>query len=155
MARLSARRLAPQNRRTMEQEYNTGTTKKRVMKSRGRPKKKEGDAPALRPITKAIRFSKEELDLINEQAALCKMNFSEYVRKVLIGYKPSVPDPDLKNQLWAARTDIRNFASDISGKMKGWPAEKRKTYLQNDAILHKWEKAIVPLLDFIDSLIKR
>lgn len=125
------------------------------MKSRGRPKKKEGDAPALRPITKAIRLSQEEQDLINEQAALCKMNFSEYVRKVLIGYKPSVPDPDLKNQLWAARTDIRNFANIINGKMKGWSKEKRIIYLQNDAFLHEWEQALVPLLNFIDSLIEK
>mgnify|MGYP006896767122 CR=1 FL=1 len=67
------------------------TNEKRIMKRRGRPRKSKTDnSPIRKP--KALRLSDEEEKYIANNARKCRMNFSEYCRKVLMSYKPSVPD---------------------------------------------------------------
>ena len=65
------------------------TNEKRIMKRRGRPRKSKTDnSPIRKP--KALRLSDEEEKYIANNARKCWMNFSEYCRKVLMNYKPSV-----------------------------------------------------------------
>ena len=63
----------------------------RIMKRRGRPRKSKTDNSHIRK-PKALRLSDEEEKYIANNARKCRMNFSEYCRKVLMNYKPSVPD---------------------------------------------------------------
>ncbi len=62
------------------------TNEKRIMKRRGRPRKSKTDnSPIRKP--KALRLSDEEEKYIANNAGKCRMNFSEYCRKVLMSYK--------------------------------------------------------------------
>jgi len=88
------------------------TNEKRIMRRRGRPRKPEMENSTVRK-PRALRLSDEEEKYISCNAQRCKMNFSEYCRKVLMNYKPSVPDTKFRDELIAARRDIVNFANNI------------------------------------------
>ena len=60
---------------------------KRLMRRRGRPRKSETENSVVRK-PRALRLSDEEEKYIAGNAARCRMNFSEYCRKVLMDYKP-------------------------------------------------------------------
>ena len=62
------------------------------MRRRGRPCKGSEDSRSVRR-TKTLRLTDEETKVISDNALKCRMNFSEYCRKVLLGYRPCVPDP--------------------------------------------------------------
>ena len=65
------------------------TNEKRIMRRRGRPRKPEMENSTVRK-PRALRLSDEEEKYIAGNARKCRMNFSEYCRKVLMSYKPSV-----------------------------------------------------------------
>ena len=89
-------------------------TPKRIMRRRGRPRKSTTDNSPTRK-TRTLRFTEEEVKHIAENARRCRKNFSEYCRQVLMGYKPGVPDPELRDGLFAARKDMVNFINNIRG----------------------------------------
>ena len=90
------------------------TTPKKIMRRRGRPRKSSSDNSPIRK-TRTLRLTEEEVRHITENARRCRKNFSEYCRQVLMGYKPGVPDPELRDGLLASRKDIVNFINNISG----------------------------------------
>ena len=124
----------------------------RIMKRRGRPRKSKTDnSPIRKP--KTLRLSDEEKKYISGNAQRCKMNFSEYCRKVLLNYKPSVPDSKFRDELIAARRDIVNFANNI--KKLQTDQEKRKQLLQSMPVIQKWWKSLFSLVEFLDKKIER
>ena len=124
----------------------------RIMKRRGRPRKSKTDnSPIRKP--KTLRLSDEEEKYISGNAQRCKMNFSEYCRKVLMNYKPSVPDTKFRDELIAARRDIVNFANNI--KKLQTDQEKRKQLLQSMPVIQKWWKSLFSLVEFLDKKIER
>jgi hypothetical protein len=128
------------------------TNEKRIMKRRGRPRKSKTDnSPIRKP--KALRLSDEEEKYIANNARKCRMNFSEYCRKVLMSYKPSVPDTKFRDELIAARRDIVNFANNI--KELQTDQEKRKQLLQSMPVIQKWWKSLFSLVEFLDKKIER
>jgi len=128
------------------------TNEKRIMRRRGRPRKSEMDSSPVRK-PRALRMSDEEEKYIASNAQRCKMNFSEYCRKVLMNYKPSVPDTKFRDELIAARRDIVNFANNI--KKLQTDQEKRKQLLQSMPVIQKWWKSLFSLVEFLDKKIER
>ena len=128
------------------------TNEKRIMRRRGRPRKSEMDSSPVRK-PRALRMSDEEEKYIASNAQRCKMNFSEYCRKVLMNYKPSVPDTKFRDELIAARRDIVNFANNI--KKLQMDQEKRKQLLQSMPVIQKWWKSLFSLVEFLDKKIER
>lgn len=128
------------------------TNEKRIMRRRGRPRKSEMDSSPIRK-PRALRMSDEEEKYIASNAQRCKMNFSEYCCKVLMNYKPSVPDTKFRDELIAARRDIVNFANNI--KKLQTDQEKRKQLLQSMPVIQKWWKSLFSLVEFLDKKIER
>lgn len=128
------------------------TNEKRIMRRRGRPRKSEMENSMVRK-PKALRLSDEEEKYIANNARKCRMNFSEYCRKVLMNYKPSVPDTKFRDELIAARRDIVNFANNI--KKLQTDQEKRKQLLQSMPVIQKWWKSLFSLVEFLDKKIER
>ena len=128
------------------------TNEKRIMRRRGRPRKSETENSVVRN-PRALRLSDEEEKYIAGNARKCRMNFSEYCRKVLMNYKPSVPDTKFRDELIAARRDIVNFANNI--KKLQTDQEKRKQLLQSMPVIQKWWKSLFSLVEFLDKKIER
>lgn len=128
------------------------TNEKRIMRRRGRPRKSEMENSTVRK-PRALRLSDEEEKYIANNAKKCRMNFSEYCRKVLMNYKPSVPDTKFRDELIAARRDIVNFANNI--KKLQTDQEKRKQLLQSMPVIQKWWKSLFSLVEFLDKKIER
>ena len=128
------------------------TKEMRIMKRRGRPRKSKTDNSTIRK-PKALRLSDEEEKYIANNAKKCRMNFSEYCRKVLMNYKPSVPDTKFRDELIAARRDIVNFANNI--KKLQTDQEKRKQLLQSMPVIQKWWKSLFSLVELLDKKIER
>ena len=128
------------------------TNEKRIMRRRGRPRKSKTDnSPIRKP--KALRLSDEEEKYIANNAKKCRMNFSEYCRKVLMSYKPSVPDTKFRDELIAARRDIVNLDNNIKKLQTG--QEKRNQLLQSMPVIQKWWKSLFSLVEFLDKKIER
>ena len=93
------------------------------------------------------------MKLITENARRCHKNFSEYCRQVLMGYKPGVPDPELRDGLFAARKDMVNFINNISGlKMN---KEERSRFLASMPTIRIWWKALFAEIEWIDKYMER
>ena len=128
------------------------TKGKRIMRRRGRPHKSEADiSPVRKP--RALRLSDEEEKYIAGNAQRCRMNFSEYCRKVLMGYKPGVPDPELRDGLFAARKDMVNFINNIRGL--NMSKEERSKFLASMPTIRVWWKALFAEIEWIDKYMER
>lgn len=128
------------------------TKGKRIMRRRGRPRKSEMDSSPVRK-PRALRLSDEEEKYIAGNAQRCRMNFSEYCRKVLMGYKPGIPDTKFRDELIAARRDIVNFTNNIIGLQAD--QEKRKQLLRSMPVIQKWWKSLFSLVEYLDKKIER
>lgn len=126
--------------------------KHRIMKNRGRPPKSPSDISPTRK-SRTIRLNDEEMAIISENASKCKKNFSEYCRDILMGYKPHVPDPELRNGLFAARKDIVNFINNIHGL--NMSKEERSRFLASMPTIKIWWKAMITEVEWIDKYIER
>ena len=125
---------------------------KRVMRRRGRPRKSQTEcSPVRKP--RALRLSEEEERFIADNALKCRMNFSEYCRKVLLNYKPSVPDAKFRDELIAARKDIVNFINNIKGMKMN--SEERKAFLRSIPTLQGWWKSLFSLINFLNNQIEK
>ena len=70
-----------------------------------------------------------------------------------MGYKPDVPDPELKDGLFAVRKDIVNFINNISGlKMT---REERSRFIASMPTIRIWWKALFAEIEWIDNYMKR
>ena len=128
------------------------TKRKRIMKRRGRPRKSVTENSTVRR-PRALRLSDEEEKYIAGNALKCRMNFSEYCRKVLMNYKPNVPDTKFRDELFAARKDIVNFINNIKGLKMG--SEERKEFLRSMPVIQQWWKRLFPMIEFLDKKIER
>lgn len=126
--------------------------KQRIMKNRGRPPKSPSDKSPTRK-SRTIRLNDEEMAIISENASKCKKNFSEYCRDILMGYKPHVPDPELRNGLFEARKDIVNFINNIHGL--NMSKEERSRFLASMPTIKIWWKAMITEVEWIDKYIER
>jgi len=127
------------------------TKEMRIMKRRGRPRKSETKSSTVRK-PRALRLSNEEEKYIAGNARKCRMNFSEYCRKVLMNYKPYVPDTKFRDELFAARKDIVNFINNIKGLKMG--SEERKEFLRSIPVIQEWWKKLFPMIEFLDKKIE-
>ena len=82
----------------------------RLMRRRGRPRKSETENSVVRK-PRALRLSDEEERYIAGNAERCRMNFSEYCRRVLMDYKPGVPDMMLSTTSRDSKWGVRNGRS--------------------------------------------
>ena len=128
------------------------TKGKRIMRRRGRPRKSEMENSTVRK-PRTLRLSDEEEKYIAGNARKCRMNFSEYCRKVLMGYKPGIPDTKFRDELIAARRDIVNFTNNIIGLQTD--QEKRKQLLRSMPVIQKWWKSLFSLVEYLDKKIER
>ena len=126
--------------------------KQRIMKNRGRPQKSPSDKSPTRR-SRTIRLNDEEMAIISENASKCKKNFSEYCRDILMGYKPCVPDPELRNGLFAARKDMVNFINNIRGL--NMTKEERSKFLASIPTIKMWWKAMISEIEWIDKYMER
>lgn len=126
--------------------------KQRIMKNRGRPPKSPSDISPTRK-SKTIRLNDEEIAIISENARICKKNFSEYCRQVLLEYKPRIPDPELRKELFAARKDIVNFINNIHGL--NMTKEERSKFLASMPTIKMWWKAMISEIEWIDKYMER
>ena len=126
--------------------------KQRIMKNRGRPPKSPSDISPTRK-SRTIRLNDEEMAIISENASKCKKNFSEYCRDILMGYKPHVPDPELRKELFAARKDIVNFINNIHGL--NMTKEERSKFLASIPTIKMWWKAMISEIEWIDKYMER
>ena len=122
------------------------------MRRRGRPRKSSSDNSPIRK-TRTLRLTEEEVRHITENARRFQKNFSEYCRQVLMGYKPGVPDPELRDGLLAARKDMVNFINNISGL--DMTKEERSRFLASMPTIRIWWKALFAEIEWIDKYMKR
>ena len=127
------------------------TNEKRIMRRRGRPSKSETENSVVRN-PRALRLSDEEEKYIASNAERCRMNFSEYCRRVLMDYKPKMPDTLFRDELFAARKDIVNFINNIKGLQMG--KEERKEFLRSMPVIQEWWKKLFPMIEFLDKKIE-
>lgn len=125
---------------------------KRMMRRRGRPRKASEADGAVRK-SRTLRLSDEEYCLVADKARKCRRNFSDYCRKVLLGYQPSVPDAEFRDGLLAARKDMVNFINFIKGMKMG--PEERKQFLAQMPTIQTWWKCLFAEIEFIDRQMKR
>ena len=128
------------------------TTPKKIMRRRGRPRKSSSDNSPIRK-TRTLRLTEEEVRHITENARRFQKNFSEYCRQVLMGYKPGVPNPELRDGLLAARKDMVNFINNISGL--DMTKEERSRFLASMPTIRIWWKALFAEIEWIDKYMKR
>ena len=128
------------------------TKVKSIMRRRGRPRKSEMEKSTVRK-PRALRLTDDETKVISDNALRCRMNFSEYCRKVLLGYHPCVPDPEFRDGLLAARKDMVNFINVIRG-MKMTKEERAKQLVQVPT-LKVWLNSMAAEIEFIDKQMKR
>lgn len=126
--------------------------KQRIMKNRGRHPKSPSDISPTRK-SKTIRLNDEEIAVISENARKCKKNFSEYCRDILLDYKPRIPDPELRNGLFAARKDMVNFINNIHGL--NMTKEERSRFLASMPTIKMWWKAMISEIEWIDKYIEK
>ncbi len=124
----------------------------RIMKRRGRPSKSEMENSTVRK-PRALRLSDKEEKYIAGNARMCRMNFSEYCRQVLMDYKPKMPDTKFRDELIAARKDIVNFINNIKGLQMG--KEERKEFLRSMPVIQEWWKKLFSMIEFLDRKIER
>ena len=122
------------------------------MRRRGRPCKSSEDSRSVHR-TKTLRLTDEETKVISDNALKCRMNFSEYCRKVLLGYRPCVPAPVFRDGLLAARKDMVNFINAIRG-MK-LTQEERAKRLSQIPTLKVWLNSMAAEIEFIDKQMER
>ena len=127
-------------------------TPKRIMRRRGRPRKSTTDNSPTRK-TRTLRLTEEEVKHIAENARRFRKNFSEYCRQVLMGYKPGVPDPELRDGLFAARKDMVNFINNIRGL--NMSKEERSKFLASMPTIRVWWKALFAEIEWIDKYMER
>ena len=127
-------------------------TPKRIMRRRGRPRKSSSDKSPIRK-TRTLRLTEEEVRHITENARRCRKNFCEYCRQVLMGYKPGVPVPELRDGLLASRKDMVNFINNISGM--NMTREERSRFLASMPNIRIWWKALFAEIEWIDKYMKR
>ena len=128
------------------------TTPKKIMRRRGRPRKSSSDNSPIRK-TRTLRLTEEEVRHITENARRFQKNFSEYCRQVLMGYKPGVPNPELRDGLLAARKDMVNFINNISGL--DMTKEERSRFLASMPTIRIWWKALFAEIEWIDKYMER
>ena len=116
----------------------------------GRPNITEENPSHERPVRR-IRFSDEEWDFATKNARQCYMHTGTYIRKLVTGYRPMTPDPELKHQLAKVRTDILQ----LSKRLAGLSDEARKLILGEPEFQMEWFYAVQKELDFIDDLRRR
>lgn len=126
--------------------------KQRIMKNRGRPPKSPSEISPTRK-SRTIRLNDEEMAIISENASKCKKNFSEYCRDILMEYKPRIPDPELRNGLFAARKDMVNFINNIRGL--NMTKEERSKFLASIPTIKMWWKAMISEIEWIDKYMER
>ena len=122
------------------------------MRRRGRPRKSSSDNSPIRK-TRTLRLTEEEVRHITENARRFQKNFSEYCRQVLMGYKPGVPNPELRDGLLAARKDMVNFINNISGL--DMTKEERSRFLASMPTIRIWWKALFAEIEWIDKYMER
>lgn len=122
------------------------------MKNRGRPPKSPSDKSPTRK-SRTIRLNDEEMAIISENASKCKKNFSEYCRATLMGYKPRIPNPELRNGLFAVRKDMVNFINNIRGL--NMTKEERSKFLASIPTIKMWWKAMISEIEWIDKYMER
>ena len=127
-------------------------TPKRIMRKRGRPPKADNDETKEKK-PRSIRLTDEEMAFVVENARRCRKNFSDYCRCVLLGYKPAIPDPELKDGLFAARKDIINFTNNIRGLRM--TKEERSRFLASMPIINTWWRALYAEIEFIKKLMDK
>ena len=136
----------------IQMKMKDNNKEKRLMRRRGRPRKSETENSVVRK-PRALRLSDEEERYIAGNAERCRMNFSEYCRRVLMDYKPGVPDTMFRDELFAARKDIVNFINNIKGLKMG--SEERKEFLRSMPVIQQWWKRLFPMIEFLDKKIER
>ena len=70
-----------------------------------------------------------------------------------MGYKPGVPDPELRDGLLAARKDMVNFINNISGL--NMTKEERSRFIASMPTIRIWWKALFAEIEWIDKYMKR
>ncbi len=130
--------------------YKRKYIKKQNKLAPGRPFVTEKNPSKERPI-RHIRMSDEEWEFARENAHLCHKQTGTYIRLLATGYRPLVPDPELKHQLAKVRIDIVNYAKHLEGL-----SDTDRTLLLKDPDTHEiWTKGVKKELDFIDDLMRR
>ena len=136
----------------MVRKMKDNETQKRIMRKRGRPKKSPTDVMPTRK-TRTIRLTDEEESYIEKKAKQCHKNFSDYCRCVLMGHNPSMPDPELREGLFAARKDIVNFTNNIRGL--NMTKEDRSKLLASIPTIQIWWRALFEEIEYIKKLMER
>ena len=128
-------------------------TKEQLTKKRGRKKLSDGAISKARK-KKNIYFSDMEWSKIGELSRT--LNFhsrSQYIREVATGYRPMVPDPEMKKELMKVRTDLNKFWSYFDSK--NFSDDERLGRIRNMDFQREWAKGIKAELMFINKWIKR
>ena len=130
--------------------YKRNYVSKKNKLAPGRPFITDKKTSKERPI-RHIRMSDDEWDFAQQNAHLCHKQTSTYIRQLAAGYRPMVPDPELKHQLAKVRVDIVNFAK----RLAGLKDEDRNLLLKDPNTNAIWSNGVKKELDFIDDLMRR
>ena len=130
--------------------YKRKYKKKKKKLVPGRPFISEKN-PSKERKPRHIRYSDEEWNFVSENASRCNKPTGTYIRDLSTGYRPMVPDPELKHQLAKVRIDIVNFAKHLNGL-----SDSDRAMLLKDPNTHSiWSASVKKELDFIDDLMRR
>lgn len=124
-----------------------------IIKQKRRYKRTDEDVSPKKRWPHKIYFSDDEWRRVVAKADWLNRETSVYVREVALGYKPVVPDPEFRHELWRCRDDIKKLFGFLSGLRL--VEEKRYEYISIRPFLEKWTAGVEKILTFLDKWIKR
>lgn len=124
-----------------------------IIKQKRRYKRTDEDVSPKKRWPHKIYFSDDEWRRVVAKADWLNREPSVYGREVMLGYKPVVPDPEFRHELWRCRDDIKKLFGFLSGLRL--VEEKRYEYISTRPFLEKWTAGVEKILTFLDKWIKR
>lgn len=102
-----------------------------------------------------VRLSEEEFSIVRDNANLCGITLSKYVRKCLLGHKPKLHLTEREIDAYCSISDARGDLVHISNALKGRTSEQRKAYFGNETFMLKWIEAVTKIIQQWDNIIEK
>ncbi len=120
---------------------------------RGRPRLSDEEKTKSRKARK-VYFSDEEWGKIERLSRISGRCRAAYIRDIVLGYNPMLPDPIFRSELIAARTDLLRYFSFVNSR--NFSDKEREAFLSQTGEMRKWfETGISPIITAINKIIRR
>ena len=100
-----------------------------------------------------VYYNDREWDIISSKSAHLDMDRGVYIREVSLGYKPTIPDRDFRQEMMRVRDDVKKLFQILESL--NLSREKRLEKITEFGFLQRWTNGVKDELDFLDRWIKK